>query len=213
MWNEKYEKLSNYETGEFRRLANYLLSHTYIVRDRYDVSKKMMLLNEDYRMVVTRLFEVLLEYFEVSGWKLTKDENYGVLSLCNIYESNRLRIDKFTTLMLYTLRLIFEEEREKVSGNRDVRTDTVSLISKMQSLGVIAKKPAIREFVDAQRTLAYHNIIQKVETKWESNGNRLIIHPSILSIISNERITEMIAVLGDDNESDDNMEEDESEEE
>ena len=29
MWNEEYEKLSSYEKGEFRRLSNYLLSHTY----------------------------------------------------------------------------------------------------------------------------------------------------------------------------------------
>src|SRR5947209_5118610 len=131
MWTEKYEKLSTYEKGEFRRLANYLLSHTYLVRDKYDSSKKMLLINEDYRMLITRLYEVMSEYFEISGWKLSKDENYGVISLYNIYDSNRLRIDQFTTLMLYTLRLIYEEEREKVSGNKDVRTDTVTVITKM----------------------------------------------------------------------------------
>lgn len=211
MWNENYEKLSNYEKGEFRRLANYLLARTYIVRDRYDTSKRMILVNEDYRMVANRLFDVMYEYFEVTGWKITKDDNYGVISLYNIYESNRLRIDRFTTLMLYTLRLIYEEEREKVAGNRDVRTDTVSVISKMQSLGIISKKPAIREFIDAQRTLAHHNIIQKVETKWESSGNKLIVHPSILSIISNENINEMMMLLDEGNENDDDKEEYEGE--
>lgn len=211
MWNEDYEKLSNYEKGEFRRLANYLLARTYIVRDRYDTSKRMILVNEDYRMVANRLFDVMYEYFEVTGWKITKDDNYGVISLYNIYESNRLRIDRFTTLMLYTLRLIYEEEREKVAGNRDVRTDTVSVISKMQSLGIISKKPPIREFIDAQRTLAHHNIIQKVEAKWESSGNKLIVHPSILTIISNENINEMMMLLDEGNENDDDKEEYEGE--
>ena len=36
MWSEQYEKLSSYEKGEFRRLGNYLLSHTYMVRFTYD---------------------------------------------------------------------------------------------------------------------------------------------------------------------------------
>lgn len=31
MWNEEYEKLTSYEKGEFRRIANYLLSRTYMV--------------------------------------------------------------------------------------------------------------------------------------------------------------------------------------
>jgi hypothetical protein len=198
LWDEKYQKLSNYEKGEFRRLANYLLSHTYLVRDKYDSSKMMMIVNEDYR-TVSRLFEVLFEYFDVTGWRLKKDDNYGVISLYNIYESNRLRIDRFTTLMLYTFRLIYEEEREKVAGNRDVRTDTVTVISKMQSLGLIYKKPAIRDFIDAQRTIAHYNIIQKIESKWENDGNKLIIHPSILTIISNEGINNLATMLEDVN--------------
>ncbi len=51
MWQEQYVELSNYEKGEIRRLGNYLLSHSYIVREGYDITKKMVLTNEDYRMV------------------------------------------------------------------------------------------------------------------------------------------------------------------
>ena len=36
MWSEQYEKLSTYEKTEFRRIGNYLLSHTYMVRFTYD---------------------------------------------------------------------------------------------------------------------------------------------------------------------------------
>ncbi|MBQ1349029.1 MAG: hypothetical protein IIY61_00040 [Ruminococcus sp.] len=43
MWSEQYEKLSSYEKGEFRRLGNYLLSHTYMVRFTYDPSEETTL--------------------------------------------------------------------------------------------------------------------------------------------------------------------------
>ena len=83
MWNEEYEKLSSYEKGEFRRLSNYLLSHTYLVRYEYQSIQQMMMPSSDYTMI-SRLFPVMREYFSVSGWKLEKEDNYGVMSLINI---------------------------------------------------------------------------------------------------------------------------------
>lgn len=49
MWSEKYEALTSYEKGEFRRLANYLLSHTYMVRYEYQPSQQMTLPSYDYQ--------------------------------------------------------------------------------------------------------------------------------------------------------------------
>ena len=116
MWKDKYEALSNYEKGEFRRLGNYLLSHSYIVRECYDNQNKMILANNDYRMI-SRLFDVMSEYFEVIGWKMIKDDNYGVIAISSQYDNNRLRIDRFTTLFLYTLRLVYEEDRKSTRLN------------------------------------------------------------------------------------------------
>ena len=57
MWSEQYENLNAYEKGEFRRLGNYLLSHTYMVRFTYDPSEETTLPNADYNMVM-RLFDI-----------------------------------------------------------------------------------------------------------------------------------------------------------
>ena len=56
MWSEQYEKLSSYEKGEFRRLGNYLLSHTYMVRFTYDPSEETTLPNADRLDRFTTLF-------------------------------------------------------------------------------------------------------------------------------------------------------------
>ncbi|MFC9710120.1 DUF4194 domain-containing protein [Paenibacillus sp. NPDC056933] len=196
MWNEKYIGLTTYEKGEFKRLANYLLSHTYMVRYEYQSSQQMTLPNYDYQ-IASRLFGILQDYFAVTGWRLEKDDNYGIMSLINIFDHNRLRIDRFTTLFLYTCRLIYEEEREQVNSFHTVKTDTQAVVEKMRILGLLDKgKTTQKERIEAQRTLAHHNIIQKMESSaWNNEGNQILILPSILSIISNQGINDMITEL------------------
>ena len=196
MWNEKYEALSNYERGEFRRLCNYLLSHTYLVRDVYKPDKQWTEPNNDYR-TVSRMFEIMREYFDISGWKLEKDDNYGVISLINTFDHNRLRMDRFTTLFLYTCRLIYEEDRQQGDNTRIVRTDTGAIVEKMRLLGLLDRERTTqKERLEAQRALAHFNIIQKTEvTAWSPDGNGVLIFPSILSIISNQDINDMMYQL------------------
>ena len=196
MWNEAYEALSNFEKGEFRRLCNYLLSHTYLVRDVYKPDKQWMEPNSDYR-VVNRQFECMRDYFSVSGWKLEKDDNYGVITLINEFDHNRLRFERFTTLFLYTCRLIYEEGRGQGGNLNIVRTDTASIVEKMRLLGLLDKgRTTQKERIEAQRTLAHFNIIQKTEADtWSPEGNGVLILPSILTIISNQGINDMMLEL------------------
>ena len=182
LWNDAFDALSNYEKGEFRRICNYLLSRTYIVRDVYKPDKQWTEPNNDYRLV-SRLFDLMRGYFSVSGWVLEKDDNYGVISLINEFDHNRTRFDRFTTLFLYSCRLIYEEDREQGGSLNVVRTDTATIIEKMRLLGLLEKgKTSIKERIEAQRTLAHYNIIQKTETAtWSAEGNGVLIMPSILS--------------------------------
>jgi len=134
------------------------------------------------------------EYFMVSGWKLEKNDNYGVISLINEFDHNRTHFGIFTTLFLYTCRLIYEEGREQGSNSNVVRTDTGAIVEKMRLLGLLEKgKSTQKDRLDAQRTLAHFNIIQKMETSaWNAEGNGVLILPSILFIISNQGINDMM---------------------
>ena len=198
MWSEQYEKLSSYEQGEFRRLGNYLLSHTYMVRFTYDTSEETTLPNSDYNTVL-RLYEILQEYFEVIGWRLSKDDDFGIVSLISEYDNNRFRLDRFTTLFLYVCRLIYEENRENENSYHVVKTDTSTVVEKMKTLGLLkGGKSTQKERIDAQRTLAHFNIIQKMEpSPWSADGNDILILPSILYVIDNQSINAMISELED----------------
>ncbi|MDR2597658.1 MAG: DUF4194 domain-containing protein [Treponema sp.] len=198
MWSKDYEALNSNDKNEFRRIANHLLSHTYLTKYSYQPSKQMTLPNRDYQLA-TRFFNLLEKYFSVTGWRLEKDDNYGYMSLINIYDNNHYRMDQFTTLFLYTCRLIYEEQREQAGRSHTVLTNTSDIVEKMKTLNLLKNgKSTQKERLEAQRTLAHFNLIEKIEaTAWEPDGNRILILPSILSVISNQGINDMILELED----------------
>jgi len=205
MWIEAYEKLTNSEKEEFKRLANILLSKTFIVRDYYDSKEEMMKISPEYRFI-ERNFELFLDYLSYSGWDLRKDNQYGVISIENVYEYNRLKLDRFTTFILYIIRLIYEEEREHISLRNEVITTTGQIIHKMINLNLIKKKASDHDISDSLRLLSSHNLIQKISGPWENADTKILILPSVLFVVSNEKIGRIYELV----ESDKNIQDEDS---
>ena len=197
MFEEAFEKLNLTEQEAFRRIVNWLLAHTYLLQGTYAFEDNMNRTNPDY-LFVERNFELFQDYLEYAGFHLERDSNYGVIFLSSSYEFNRVKLDKATTLMLYVLRLIYEEEREKLSLSRDIFTTTGDLVHKMLSLGVIKRKPANLTLRDALRTLNRFRIVEKVDGPWENADTRLLILPTILFIVTNERISNMYQLIDEE---------------
>ena len=77
-----------------------------------------------------------------------------------------------------------------------MRTDTQTIVEKMRMLGLLEKgKTSQKERLDAQRTLAHYNVLQKMDSTWSNEGNQLLILPSILSMVSNQGINDMMIEL------------------
>ena len=199
MFESEFEKLNMTEQEAFRRIVNWLLAHTYLLQGNYAFEDNMKRTNPDY-LFIERNFELFQNYLEYAGFRLERDSNYGVIFLSSSYEFNRIKLDKATTLMLYVLRLIYEEEREKLSLSRDIFTTTGDLVHKMISLGVIRRKPANLTLRDSLRTLNRFRIVEKVDGPWENADTRLLILPTILFIVTNERISNMYHLIDDEEE-------------
>lgn len=197
MIEERFEKLTMTEQESFRRIVNSLLAHTYLLQGSYDFADHMNRTNPEY-IFVERNFDLFREYLEFAGFSLERDSNYGVIWLSSGYESNRYKFDKATTLMIYVLRLIYEEEREKLSLSSDIFTSTGDFVHKMISLGVIKKKLPNNTLRDSLRILQRFRIIEKVEGAWEAADTRLLILPTILFIVTNERISNMYQLIDEE---------------
>ena len=202
MFEEAFEKLNMTEQEAFKRIVNWLLAHTYLLQDSYVFEDHMKRTNQDY-LFVERNFELFQEYLGYAGFRLDRDSNFGIIFLSSEYEFNRIKFDKATTLMLYVLRLIYEEEREKLSLSKEIFTTTGDLVFKMLSLGVMKKKPSNITLRDSLRMLNRFRIIEKVDGLWEAADTKLLILPTILFIVTNERISNMYQLIDEEGQTED----------
>lgn len=202
MFEESFEKLSLTEQDNFKRLVNWLLAHTYLLQGNYEFQDNLKRTNPDY-LFVERNFDLFQEYLEYAGFRLERDTNYGVICLTSSFEFNRAKLDKTTTLLLYVMRLIYEEEREDLSLSREVFTTTGDLVHKLISLGVLRRKPANQALRDSLRTLNRFRVVEKVEGAWEAADTRLLILPAILFIVTNERISNMYQLIDEEEDGED----------
>ena len=194
MWLEKYQKLSSIDRHKFGELANELLNKNFILAYHYDNKNRVRRPNSNYNFIV-RNFEIFENYFAMTHYKLERDDNYHVISLSNELGYNHQKMDKYTTLFLLTLRLMYDEAKEQAATSEVVYTTTSQIIYKMIDLKLIDKKPTIKSTVDVLRFMASHNIITKIDKSFDDFSANLVILPTILFVISNEKINAIFQIM------------------
>lgn len=202
MWTEAWEKLTERDKEEFTRIINLLLSKTFILRDEYEPKSKSMTINKDFRFV-ERHHSLIQEYLNIAGWHIQNDSYRGVIAIYNRYGTNRYRLNKQTTYFIYTLRLIYEESKEKLVLGKQCITTVGEMVEKMFYLGLVDKKPPDTSLREGLSILKRFNIIDKIEGDWTNADTRLVIYPSVEMIVSNEKISkiyEQLKETGEDNE-------------
>ncbi len=179
---EAFSEMSDKEIDEFSRICNYLLSHTFVMRED---NKK--LISRDYRYI-ERNFELFYDYLSLSGWRIYKDSQYGVIYVRNVQGFSRLALNKLATVMLITMRIIYEERRVLASNTSEVCITVSELFGKIvNEFSVYPKKPSQREIKDAFRIFESHNILYKLDDSYDNLECRFVVLPSILIAVSNEK--------------------------
>ena len=169
MLKDNYEKLSLAERETFARVTNQLLAHSFLLSDEFDYKEGISKVNRDY-IFLERNYELFTEYLELAGFGLVRDSGY---------DGSRVHFDKLTTIMLYALRLIYEEEREKLTLSKEVALTVGELVHKLINLGAIGKKPANLALGRSLRMLSQFRILRKLEGAWDSADTRIVILPTV----------------------------------
>ena len=186
-----YEQLNLIEREKFQKIINQLLGKTFIVNNIFDENKKTSVMNPDYRFIERNL-ELFKSYLELGGWKLERNDNYEVIYITSQFGYNKVHLDKFTTIILYILRLMYDQKRENINLTEHVVVKVNEVISTLNEIGAYDKKrPSMIEIRTALRTIARFNIIQKIDGAYEDPETNLIILPSILFAINAESITKI----------------------
>lgn len=194
MWLDEYNELNNGEKERFAKLVNYLLNKTYLNREIYEGKQVIGKINADYRFV-ERYITLFEGYLNVINYRLNIDEDLGVVYISNDYGYNKMHLDKLTTLVLFTLRTIYDEEREKNASKGIVYITTASLVYKLLELKIVTKKPTMKDIVDSIRLLVNQNILTKIEGSLDDSSCQLAILPTILLAVSNEKIDAIYSMV------------------
>lgn len=208
-----FEELNTVERDVFKRIVNHLMGKTFIVNHIYDCNKKRAVMNPDYRFIESHL-ELFKTYLDLGGWKLERNDNYEVIYITSVYAYNRVKLDKFTTIILYILRLMYDQKRENINLTEHIVVSVSEIVSTLNEIGAYEKrKPSAQELRNALKSIAKFNIIQKIEGQYENPNTKIIILPSILFAITAETITKINDNINEIKEAEDSNKLDEDEDE
>jgi hypothetical protein len=185
---EFIDVLENVPKDKFRATANKLLNECFIIKKNKDtISDYNFILN--YRDYFISLFDVL-------GYELVIQEDQGVIGINNPAVTGRINLKKIESMLLLILRLLYIEERKKVSQTGDVVVIVDQVYDKYNMLKMQNKldKTTLRNSMGLFRR--YH-LIQNLDADMSNPDTRVIIYPSILLAVANSSLDDMYQAAKD----------------
>jgi len=194
------------EKEMFTSVCNHLLGQTFLLRTIYQPDGSTVN-NPEYNFLALRS-ETVKSYLSLLGWELHQDEYNGYFYVINNLDANRLILGSKPTAILLALRLIYDENSERVGLFQDVLCEVKGVLEKLVTdFGVFRQKPNMDEFRRSMKLLEDHNIIKGLEGKYSDADCRFTILPTILTVVSAEKLNALVAKLRKEDESDEEADE------
>ena len=206
-----FSELQNFtakELEQFKRICNQLLSRTFVVRTLYRPDKGRVN-NPDYTFL--SIHQTIVEnYLSLLDWELRKDDFNGYFYVVNTDEDNRLILNQKAAAILLALRMIYEENQEQVGLEQDVLCTVRDLLEKVVTdYAILSTRPNMDEVKRALILLEQHNVLQRIDGKFSQSSCKFAILPTILTVVSSERLDAVVTMLrkeeGDDEEADEDI--------
>lgn len=204
------EFLNNATTKElehFKSVCNQLLSHTYIVRTLYQPGKGRID-NPDYTFLSIH-YEQIREYLSILDWDVRRDDLNGYFYVQNTDEANRCTLNQKETAILLALRMIYDENQERLGLEQDAICSVRDVLEKVVTdYAILSARPNMDEVKRALTLLENHSIIQRMEGKFNQGHCKLAILPTILTAVSSDKLHDVVAVLRKEESDDEETQED-----
>ncbi len=194
------------ERDQFKSVCNQLLSRTYVVRTLYKPDKGRVA-NSDYTFLSIH-YEKVRDYLALLDWDLRKDDMNGYFYVLNTDEANRCNLDKRETAILLAIRMIYDENQERLGLEQDAICTVRDVLEKIVTdYAILPTKPNMEEVKRALTRLENHSIIQRIDGKFNKGSCRFAILPTVLSVVSADKLNMIVSVLRKE-ESDEEIDED-----
>ncbi|HWI52584.1 MAG TPA: DUF4194 domain-containing protein [Symbiobacteriaceae bacterium] len=183
-WVAGYELLNTREREEFARIANRLLTATFLVKQQ-ESSRR------DYYFV-ERNEAAFAGYLRLLQWDLIVDRAYGVVQAANKQGAGRLQLRLMESVLLLLLRLLYEERRKELSLTENVVCQVQEIHDKALTLrvrerGVVEKKHLQNAFGLFRR----YSLVELIDEDVTDPRCRFKLLPSILFAVRLEGLQEL----------------------
>ena len=182
------------EVDQFKAVCNQLLSRTYVVRTIYK-PEKGRITNPDYTFLSIH-YEHVRDYLALLDWDLRKDDMNGYFYVLNTDEANRCNLDKKETAILLAIRMIYDENQERLGLEQDAICTVRDVLEKVVTdYAILPAKPNMEEVKRALTRLENHSIIQKIDGKFNKGNCKFAILPTVLSVVSADKLNMIVTTL------------------
>lgn len=189
-----FSEASQKELEQFKTVCNQLLSRTFIVRTLYHPDKGRIN-NPDYNFL-SRHYETVQEYLSLLDWDLKKDEFNGYFYVLNTDEANRCNLGKKETAVLLAIRMIYDENQERVGLENDAICTVRDLLEKVVTdYAIFPTKPNMDEIKRILTFLENHRIIQRIDGRYNQVECKFTILPTVLTAVSGEKLNAIVSIL------------------
>ena len=182
------------EKDQFKAVCNQLLSRTYIVRTLYKPDRGRVT-NPDYTFLSIH-YEHVRDYLALLDWDLRKDDMNGYFYVLNTDEANRCNLDKKETAILLAIRMIYDENQERLGLEQDAICTVRDVLEKVVTdYAILPSKPNMEEVKRALTRLENHSIIQRIDGKFNKGNCKFAILPTVLSVVSADKLNMIVSIL------------------
>lgn len=131
--------------------------------------------------------------------------------MINTDEANRCNLNKKETAILLALRIIYEENQERLGLEQDSICTVRDVLEKVVTdYAILPAKPNMDEVKRALTLFENHSVIQRIDGKYNQGSCKFAILPTILTVVSGEKLNAVVSVLQKEEGEDEETEEDPS---
>ena len=149
------------------------------------------------------------EYLSLLDWDLRRDDLNGYFYVLNTDEANRCNLNKKETAILLALRMIYDENQERLGLEQDAICTVRDVLEKVVTdYAILPAKPNMDEVKRALTLMENHCVIQRIDGRFNQSSCKFAILPTVLAAVSSDKLNNVVSVLRKEEDADEEAEED-----
>lgn len=179
---KNYAHLTETERTEFSRIANKLLSSSFLCGQKDND-------REDYYSI-ERMTSLYGDYFAITDYEVIVHPTEKVVQLKSLEHYNHLNLKLNESVVLLLLRKLYAQKAKEISLHENIVISVEELHFEIEEIGWFTKRMNKTDFRNILRILKRFNLIENIG-ELERDESMLILYPSLLYAVPYEEITEI----------------------